>query len=133
METYIVTVLAKSGHEQQVADFYLSQADSLKAAPGFEGRSIFQARTGTMLAAVLAGMTPEERQKFEDRGHGHGDDQGDDQGEKEDKGTRFILIEKWATVDERMAFAKSGTSQRSADLLPHLLPEHTHEFYETIG
>ena len=75
METYIVTVMVKSGHEQQVADFYLSQADSLNAAPGFEGRSIFQARTGTMLAAVLAGMTPEERQKFEERGHGHGDDQ----------------------------------------------------------
>jgi len=129
METYIVTVLVKSGHEQQVADFYLSQADSLNAAPGFEGRSIFQARTGTMLAAVLAGMTPEERQKFEERGHGHGND---DHSEAEDKGTRFVLIEKWATVDDRMAFAKSGTSQRSADLIPHLLPEHTHEFYEVL-
>jgi len=126
METYIVTVLVKSGHEQQVADFYLSQADSLNAAPGFKGRSIFQARTGTMLAAVLAGMTPEERQKFEDRGHNHGD------GEEEDKGTRFVLIEKWATVDDRMTFAKSGTSQRSADLIPHLLPEHTLEFYEEL-
>lgn len=125
METFIVTVLAKSGHEQEVADFYRSMSDALNAAPGFGGRSIFQARTGTMLAAVLAGMTPEEREKFEARGSDHD--------EHEDKGTRFILIEKWASVDDRMAFGKSATSQRTAELIPHLLPEHTHEFYEKIG
>ncbi len=122
MDTYIVMVMVKSGHEQQVADFYLSLTDALNSAPGFEGRTIYQARTGTMLAAVLAGMTPEEREKFAARGH-------DDHKEE---GTRFILIEKWASVEDRMTFAKSAASQRTADLIPHLMPEHTHEFYEEI-
>jgi len=33
-------------------------------------------------------------------------------------------------VDERIAFARS--SGRTKDLIPHILPEHSHEFYEDV-
>ena len=120
MVNFIVTVIAKSGHEQQVADFYLGLADDLKAAPGFTDRKIYQAQAGTMLAAVRAGMTEEQRAKLDEAGH-------------KETGTRFILIERWATVDDRMAFGKGASAQRMAELIPHLLPEHTHEFYEELA
>jgi quinol monooxygenase YgiN len=120
MITFIATVTAKTGHEPQVAEFYLSLGDALKATPGFTGRKIYQAKSGTMLAAVRAGMTEEQRAKLDAAGH-------------EDVGTRFILIESWDSVDARMAFSRGASAQRMAELIPHLLPEHTHEFYEELA
>jgi heme-degrading monooxygenase HmoA len=119
MITFIVTVTAKTGHEPQVAEFYQSLGDALEAAPGFTDRKIYQAKSGTMLAAVRAGMTEEQRAKLDEAGH-------------KDVGTRFVLIEFWDSVDDRMAFAQGASAKRMTELIPHLLPEHTHEFYEEL-
>lgn len=126
MITYIVTIKARNGHEKQVADFYLGLDESLAQAPGFLGRKIYQAQTGTMVAAVQAGMTEEQRAKH-GGGHGHG--------EKRDEtaGTQFVLIEEWASVEDRMAFGQGASSKRMAELIPHLLPEHTHEFFKELA
>ena len=46
MEIYVATVLAKKGHDDEVAKFYLDQEEELKEAKGFRARQILKARTG---------------------------------------------------------------------------------------
>jgi hypothetical protein len=42
VENYIVQVVAKPGHESQVADFYQSAWTLLKFEKGFRGRKVFR-------------------------------------------------------------------------------------------
>ena len=51
METYIVTIFAKPGHEGDVARFYRDMEPLMRQAKGYRGRRIFKARTGAMAAA----------------------------------------------------------------------------------
>jgi quinol monooxygenase YgiN len=120
MVTYIVTIKSKEGHENQVADFYRGLDELLAQAPGFLGRKIYQAQTGTMVAAVKANMSEEQRAQ-----HGEGQHEAA-------AGTQFILVEEWASVDDRMAFGQGASAKRMAELIPHLLPDHTHEFYREV-
>ena len=119
MDIYIATVFAKNGHEDQVAKFYRDQEEVLKEAPGYRGRQILKARAGTMLEAVKKVLSAEEIAR-------HAEAAGPD-------GTHFVIIEQWDSVDERMAYSRSVDSGRVKDLIPHLLPEHTHEYYEDIS
>lgn len=120
MVNYIVTVIARPGHEAQVAEFYQAQEDALNAADGFIGRKIFKAQTGKMVEAVRKMYTPEELAKHPEPPH-------------DDPGTQFILIEQWESVDQRMQHSKKAEAARAKDLIPHLLPQHSHEFYEDIS
>lgn len=120
MHTYIVNVTAKPGHEEQVAQFYRDMEPLYADAQGFRGRKIFQAKTGTMAEAVYRHYTKEELSRHAEPPH-------------EDTGTPFIVIEQWDSVDERILFSKSLASGRNRDLIPHLLPQHSHEFYEDIS
>ncbi|MCC7256884.1 MAG: hypothetical protein IT486_00770 [Gammaproteobacteria bacterium] len=118
MIPYIATVWAKPGHENDVARFYQEQESLLQAARGFRGRRILQARTGTMVQAIRKFVTAEELARHP---------------APEVKGTHFIIVEEWDSVDERLGFARSSaTANRARDLFPHLLPEHSHEFYEDV-
>ncbi|CAG0938479.1 hypothetical protein GPROT2_00232 [Gammaproteobacteria bacterium] len=117
MVTYIVTVWAKPGHEQEVTRFYQELEPSMRAAAGYHGRQILRARTGTMAAAVRKRITPEEAARMPER---------------PPPGTQFILIEKWDSVDARMDFSRGVAASRSKELFPHILPEHSHEFYEDV-
>ena len=117
MEIYVATVLAKIGHEEEVAKFYTDQEGELKAATGFRGRQILQARTGAMRAAVSKVIPPEEMAKHP---------------AEEPPGTHFIIIEQWDSSDDKTAYSRAQDAGRAKDLIPHLLPEHTHEYYEDI-
>ena len=119
METYIATMMAKPGHADAVAKFYAEMEPMLREAPGFHGRKIYQARTGTMAAAVRKMYSPEELGKHAEPPH-------------DDPGTLFIMVERWDSVDARLQFSKSMSSDRSKELIPHLLPEHSHEFYDEV-
>ena len=118
MEIYITTIFAKHGHEDQVAQFYKDQEDELKNAKGYRGRTIMKARPGTMVAAVKKVLTEEEIAR-------HSEAAGPD-------GVHFVIIEKWDSVDDKTAYSRSIDSGRNRDLIPHLLPEHTHEYYDDI-
>ena len=125
MISFIVSVTAKDGHEDQVADFYRGIGELQSKAPGFGGRHIYRARTGAMVKAVLAGMSEEDRDKHSAGGHGgHGD--------HATEGTQFVIIEQWASIDDRMAFASGAAASRTKELVPHLLPVHSHEFFEEV-
>jgi hypothetical protein len=50
----------------------------------------------------------------------------------EDPGTMFIVVENWDSVDHRIAFGKKN-GKRNMELIPHLLPEHSHEFYDDFS
>lgn len=119
MDTYIATVTAKPGSENEVAKFYLELGPQYEDAPGFKGRQILQARPGTMVEAVKRIRTPEELEAHPADPHV--------------PGTHFIIIEQWDSVDDRVNFSRSLDKSRSAKLFPHLLPDHTHEFYKEIG
>lgn len=118
MEIYVATVLARKGHEEEVAKFYLEQEEELKSASGFRDRQILKARTGAMRAAVSKVIPAEEMAKHP---------------AEEPPGTHFIIIEKWDSSDDKTAYSRAQDAGRAKDLIPHLLPEHSHEYYEDIS
>ena len=120
METFIVIVTAKPGHDAEVAQFYQDLEPLLQEAKGFQGRQIFQAKTGTMVDAVKKIYSAEELAKHPEPPH-------------EDPGTNFIVIEHWDSVDDRMAYSKGASAGRNQALIPHLLPDHSHEFYKELS
>lgn len=119
MEHFLVTITAQPGKEGAVADFYLAQQPEYEAAKGFRGRQIFQSRPGAMLEVVRKFMTPEQI-----AGHPEGESDGS---------VQFIIIEKWDTTDDRMAFSMTQDKSRNAELIPNLKPEHSHEYYTDIS
>lgn len=118
METYIATVFAKHGHEEDVTRFYQELEPFYEDAQGFHGREILRARPGTMLEAVKKMVSPEEMAR-------HAEPPGP-------PGVHFVIIERWDSVEDRMAFSRSLEGDRQKALFPHLLPEHTHEFYSDV-
>ena len=118
MEIYVTTVFAKNGHEDQVTKFYGDQEELLKEAKGYRSRQILRARTGTMVEADKKVLSAEEIAR-------HAEAAGPD-------GTHFVIIEQWDSIEEKTAYSRSVDAGRVKDLIPHLLPEHTHEYYEDI-
>ncbi len=118
MEIYVATVLAKKGHDEEVAKFYLDQEEELKNAKGFRSRQILKARTGAMREAVSKVISAEEMARHP---------------AEEPPGTHFIIIEQWDSSDDKTAYSRAQDAGRSRDLIPHLLPEHSHEYYEDIS
>jgi len=117
MQTYIVTIIIKTGHEEDVVRFYQDLEPQLLKAPGYHGRQIFLARTGTMAAAVRTMYSAEELAKHAEPPH-------------DDPGVQLIMIEQWDSVEERLLFSKTVAAGRQKEIIPHLLPHHSHEFYE---
>ena len=60
METVVERIAAKTGMEDKVEQFYLSQQAEYEAAEGFIDRTILKARTGTMIKTILSRLTPEQ-------------------------------------------------------------------------
>ena len=118
MELYITTIFAKNGHEDAVAQFYQEQDEELKEAKGFRGRQIMRARPGTMAAAVTKVMSAEDIAK-------HAEAAGPD-------GVHFVIIEQWDSIDDKTTYSRAIDGGRNRDLIPHLLPEHMHEYYDDI-
>jgi hypothetical protein len=118
MVTYIATVLARPGHELEVTSFYQGLEPLLREARGFRGRQMFRARPGTMEAEVRRVTPAEELAK-----HAH---------EEGPAGVHFVIIEQWDSVADRVAFSRGASRARSKDLFPHLLPDHSHEFYDDV-
>jgi hypothetical protein len=42
------------------------------------------------------------------------------------------MVEQWDSVADRVAFSMGVARGRNKDLFPHLLPQHSHEFYEDV-
>lgn len=118
MVTYVVTVMAKKGHEQEVTKFYQDQEPLLRQAKGYHGRQLLRARPGTMEAEIRR-VIPADELKGAPR-------------EEHEGGVHFVMIEKWDSVSDRIAFSRTISGARSKDLFPHLLPAHSHEFYEDV-
>lgn len=118
MEIYIATVFAKHGHEDEVTRFYQDLEPMYADVKGFHGRQILRARPGTMVEAVKKVVTAEEMAA-------HAEPPGP-------PGVHFVIVERWDSVDDRIAFSRSLDRDRQKALFPHLLPEHTHEFYSDV-
>ncbi len=117
MQPYIVTLFIKTGHADDVLRYYQDLEPQLREAPGFLGRQIYLAKPGAMAAAVRKLYSAEELAKHAEPSH-------------EDPGVQLIMIEQWDSVDERMSFSKNIAAGRQKEIIPHLLPNHSHEFYE---
>jgi quinol monooxygenase YgiN len=118
MEIYIATVFAKPGHEEAVTKFYQEQEAHLAGAAGFLSRQILRARPGTMAKAAMKVLTQEEIDR-------HAEPEGPE-------GTHFVIIESWDSIDERMTYSRSIDKGRVVELIPHLAPAHTHEYYDDV-
>ena len=121
METVVVRIAAREGMEDKVEQFYLGQQAEYEAADGFIGRTILRARTCTMLKSILSQMTPEQIAKQPKPPEPEGE-----------KGTEFLLIEQWESIDQRMAFTLSRKRERDKELFPYLLPQHAAEYYDEV-
>jgi heme-degrading monooxygenase HmoA len=118
MENFVITFSSKPGKEDAVADFYVSQQAEYDKAKGFRGRQILRARPGTMADALRKVMTPEQMAQHPEPPN--------------DGAIHFIIIEKWDSIEDRMAFSATMDKSRNAELFPNLLPKHTHEYYTDI-
>ena len=118
MITYVASLFAKPGHELAVTKFYQDLEPLMREAPGYRGRKILRARPGTMEAEVRRVTPPEEL-----KGHAH---------EEGPAGVQFVMVEQWDSVADRVAFSRGASRARNKDLFPHLLPQHSHEFYEDV-
>ena len=49
-----------------------------------------------------------------------------------EKGTEFLLIEQWESIDQRMAFTLNRKKERDKELFPYLLPQHAAEYYDEV-
>ena len=121
MVIYVATVLARNGHEDEVAAFYQGRAPLSAEAKGFGSRKILKAQPGAMVEAVLRLVPAEELAGHKEPPH------------ESAAGVQFIVVETWDSLDERIAFSRSLSADRSKALFPHLLPEHSHEFYEDVS
>jgi len=121
METFVITLSAKPGAADKVADFYVRQQAEYAKADGFIGRQLLKAKTGAHVEAVKKRYSPEELAKHPEGGH-HGDADA----------THFIIIEQWESVDQRMNFSQNRDKGPERELFPNLMPDHTHEFYSDI-
>lgn len=115
MVTYVASIFVKPGRELEVTKFYQDLEPLMREAPGFRSRRILRARPGTMEAEVRR-VTPPEQLK----GHEH----------EGPEGVHFLMVEEWDSVASRVAFSMGVARGRNKDLFPHLLPQHSHEFYE---
>ncbi len=118
MVTYIATLFAKVGSEDEVAKFYQDMEPQMSTAQGFKGRQIMRAKPGTMFSIVKNYLSEEDLARASEAPHA--------------EGVHFVMIEKWETAEDRVKFSRSQDKSRAASLYPHLLPQHTHEFYEDI-
>ena len=118
MVTYIATLFAKHGSEDDVTRFYQEQQAALRAAPGFQGRTMLRAKPGTMFNIVKHYLTEEQLANAGETPHGDG--------------VHFVMIEQWDSAEDRVKFSRSQDKSRAQSLYPHLLPQHTHEFYEDV-
>jgi heme-degrading monooxygenase HmoA len=117
MVTYIATIYAKPGHELEVTQYYQDLEPQLKEAKGYRGRRIYRARPGTMEAEIRR-VIPADQLK------GHP--------EEGPPGVHFIMVEEWDSVADRIAFSRSASNARGKELFSHILPQHSHEFYEDV-
>jgi len=118
MEQFITTFSAIPGKEDAVTEFYLRLQPEYDKAKGFHGRRIYRARPGTMVNALRKVMTPEQMAQHPEPA--------------DDGSIHFIIVEKWDSIEDRMAFSASQDKSRNAELFPNLLPEHSHEYYDDI-
>lgn len=119
MEIYIATIFVKPGFEDNVAAYHKAMQDKMHGVPGFIGREVYQADNGRLMDEVKKIYTEEEiKQNAED---------------PHPPATHFVVIEKWEDAGARMEFSKSVTSDSKHEIIPYLLPEHTHEFYSQIA
>ena len=48
------------------------------------------------------------------------------------EGVHFMIHEIWDSAEQRMRYSRADEHKFTLRLVPHILPEHSHEFYETI-
>ena len=47
-------------------------------------------------------------------------------------GVHFMIHETWDSPEQRIRFSHDVEGQCLGQLIPHLLPNHSHEFYEAV-
>tara|TARA_B110000438_G_scaffold100221_1_gene99138 strand:+ start:1955 stop:2311 length:357 start_codon:yes stop_codon:yes gene_type:complete len=118
METYIVAIYAKENHASDVQEYYQDLQSMYEKATGFISRKIYRAKTGAMEQAVRATYSAEELANSPEEDHDHGE--------------HFVMIEEWDSLQDRINFGRSLSKEHHLKVIPFLLPNHSHEFYELL-
>jgi heme-degrading monooxygenase HmoA len=118
MENFVIILNAQPGKEAAVADFYRSLQPEYDQAKGFHGRQVLMSRPGTMADALRKVMTAEQMAEHPEH--------------EDDGSVQFVIIEKWDSIEARMAFSATQDKSRNATLFPNLKPAHSHEYYTDI-
>ncbi|MDJ0927298.1 MAG: hypothetical protein QNJ73_06550 [Gammaproteobacteria bacterium] len=118
MEIYVATMFAKHGSEDEVMRFYQDLEPQLRAATGYKGRHILRAKPGTLFDIVKDYFTEEQLAQNPEPPH--------------PEGVHFVMVEMWDSAEDRVRFSRGQDKARAQQLIPHLLPQHTHEFYDDV-
>ncbi len=127
MSTYILTICANAGHEDAVAELFQGQLAELEQAEGFRGRQVYQAEAGLFLEAVKSVYTEEQISKMAAAEEATGAE-----APAADR-VQFVVIEEWEKPEQRLQYSSQREglgSEFMAQLVTHILPEHSHEFYQ---
>jgi hypothetical protein len=52
--------------------------------------------------------------------------------EDHDHGQHFVMIEEWESIQDRINFGRTLSKEHHMKVIPYLLPNHSHEFYQDI-
>ena len=52
--------------------------------------------------------------------------------EDHDHGQHFVMIEEWESIQDRVNFGRTLSKEHHMKVIPYLLPNHSHEFYEDV-
>ena len=118
METYIVTIYAKEDHASDVQEYYQGLQNMYEKAPGLISRKNFRAKNGAKANAGKATYSEEELANIPEEDHDHGE--------------HFVMIEEWESIQDRINFGRSMSKEHHMKVIPYLLPNHSHEFYEAL-
>jgi len=118
MATYVATLFAKQGSEEEVTRFYQELEPLLRAAPGFRHRTMLRAQPGKLFEVVKPMLSEADLAGNREPPH--------------PEGVQFVMIEEWDTPEDRVRFSRSQDKSRAAKLYPHLHGHHTHEFFEDV-
>lgn len=120
MAIYILNVMAKRGHENEVTELFTARQEQLEQADGFQSVTVYRARDGLFVHTVRQVYTQEEL------------DQMANQEQPGPDGIHFMIHETWESPEQRVRFSRANERQFLGQLVPHLLPEHSHEFYDVV-
>lgn len=120
MVTYILTLIAKPGCDDELAELLKALQTELEQVEGFHSRTVYREEPGLFLDTAKAVFTAEEIERIAA------------QEQPGPEGAHFVIHEIWDAPEQRIRYTREHEGPFMAKMFPLVQPEHSHEFYRAI-